>query len=269
MNRIERIFQQRRAAGHKTLMPFLTAGYPSIEATEAMLPAIERAGASIVEVGFPFSDPIADGPVIQSSMAAALGAGATAEQVLAMVGRVRSRVDLGMVAMVSFSIVYRLGVERFIGEAAGAGIDGFIFPDLPLEEAEALRGPVHEAGLTCSLLVAPTTPTERAKRIAAASSGFVYAVARTGITGESEAAPEGLAERMAVLREATDLPIAVGFGISRPEHVASVVEHADAAIVGSALVRQISEQRDAGPEKLAEHVGGYVAELVGGLGINR
>lgn len=265
MNRIEQIFDDLRGGGRKALMPFVTAGYPSIDATEAMLPAIAEGGASIVELGFPFSDPIADGPVIQSSMTDALAAGTTPEQVLAMVKRMRENVDLGLVAMVSYSIVYRMGVDRFIGEAAEAGIDGFIFPDLPLEEAASLREPVHAAGLTCSLLVAPTTPADRAKRIAEASSGFVYVVARTGITGESDAAPEGLAERVAVIREASDLPIAVGFGISRPAHVAAVVEHADAAIVGSALVRQITEHRSQPTETLAERVGEYVAELARGL----
>jgi len=265
MSRIERIFDQLHADGRKGLMPFVTAGFPDMDATGAILPAVEKAGASIVELGFPFSDPIADGPVIQSSMTDALASGATPESIFRAVADVRERLSIGLVAMVSYSIVYRIGVERFIDTAAAAGLDGFIFPDLPLEEAGALREPVHAAGLTCSLLVAPTTPADRAKRIAEASSGFVYVVARTGITGEQDKAPEGLGDRVAVLREATDLPIAVGFGISRPEHVAAVVEHADAAIVGSALVRRIGEHRDRPPAEIAERVGAYVRELTEGL----
>ncbi len=266
MNRIETIFAELRRENRKALMPFVTAGYPSMAATQAILPAMQAGGASICEVGFAFSDPIADGPVISASMTDALAAGATPDGVFDTLQALRDRVSIGLVAMVSYSIVHRMGVDVFIARAKAAGVEGFIFPDLPLEESEAVAGPVRDAGLTSSLLVAPTSSPQRARQIAAACSGFVYAVARTGITGESEAAPQGLAERVALLREATDLPIAVGFGISRPEHVAAVVEHADAAIVGSALVRQISQVRDQPPAQIAAHVQRFIAELCQGLG---
>jgi len=265
MSRIDAIFQALRADGRKALMPFLTAGYPSLEATAAMLPAIENAGGSICEIGFPFSDPIADGPVISASMTDALRTGTTPGKALETIRGVRDQTRLGLVAMVSYSIVYRIGLDTFINRAKHAGIDGFIFPDLPMEEAEATTAAVRDAGLTGSLLVAPTTPPDRAQRIAGLCSGFVYVVARTGITGEREDAPEGLAERVGQLRQVTDLPIAVGFGIGKPEHVAAVVEHADAAIVGSALVRRITEHRDEPPATIAEHVGRFVAHLATGL----
>ncbi len=265
MNRIDAIFQDLRTSGGKALMPFVTAGYPSLAATAAVLPALERAGASICELGFPFSDPVADGPVIQASMTESLQAGVTPGKIFDRVADVRPNLSIGLVAMVSYSIVYRWGVERFVARAAEVGIDGLIIPDLALEEAADVGRVVHDAGLTCSLLIAPTSSADRAKRIAAASSGFVYAVARTGITGVSDAAPEGLAERVAMLREATDLPIAVGFGISRPEHVKAVVEHADAAIVGSALVRHIGDHHDAPTDRLVEQVEQYVRALAAGL----
>ncbi len=265
MNRIERIFSDLRGDGRKALMPFVTAGYPTIDATRAILPALQRGGAAICELGIPFSDPIADGPIIQDSMTDALNAGVHPADILELVRGLRGELSLGVVAMVSYSIVYRRGVQAFVAQAAEAGIDGFIIPDLPLEEAQQTGRIIRDAGLTCSLLVAPTTPADRARRIAAACSGFVYAVARTGITGVSDAAPEGLAERVASLREVTDLPIAVGFGISSAEHVRGVVEHADAAIVGSALVRRITEHKAQSADRIADHVERYVHELAAGL----
>jgi len=267
MNRIESIFGELRAGGRKALMPFVTAGYPSLEATGAVLEAIDQAGASICEVGFPFSDPIADGPVIQASMTDALNAGTTPIGVFEMIRQRRASLNMGLVAMVSYSIVYRMGIEAFVHQAQEAGLDGFIFPDLPLEESAAAGDIVRDAGLTCSLLIAPTTPPDRAAKIAQACSGFVYAVARTGITGESDAAPEGLHERVTQLRQVTDLPIAVGFGISTAAHVRAVVEQADAAIVGSALVRQIIEHKDQSPDDIGKHVGAFVADLATGLSV--
>jgi len=265
MSRIETIFADRRAAGRRALMPFITAGYPSMAHTAALLPALERAGASICELGFPFSDPIADGPVIQASMTDALQTGSSPSRTFEMVADVRSRVNLGLVAMVSYSIVYRSGASDFVRRAKEAGIDGFIFPDLPLEEAAELSDIVRDAGLVSALLIAPTTPPDRAAKIVAHCSGFVYVVARTGITGEQEKAPEGLAERVAQLRQHTDLPIAVGFGIANAAHVRAVIEHADAAIVGSAIVRKITEHREAPPEQCAAEVGRFVADLATGL----
>ena len=265
MNRIDQIFAERRRTGRPALMPFITAGYPTLDATAALLPALEKAGASICELGLPFSDPIADGPVIQASMTAALERRVHPSQVFEAVGGVRERLRMGLVAMVSYSIVYRMGVERFVQEAAEAGFDGFIFPDLPLEEADAVTGPVREAGMTSSLLIAPNTPNERAEAIAQACSGFIYLLARTGITGERADLPAGLAERVRRLRGVSDLPVAVGFGIAAADQVRAVTRVADAAIVGSAVVKRIADHAGQPPEQLAGAVGGFVAELAAGL----
>lgn len=267
MNRIDSIFADLRAARRKALMPFVCGGYPSAGVIAAVLPALEQAGASVIEVGIPFSDPIADGPVIAAAMHGALKAGATPESVFAEVASARPRVGCGLVAMCSVSIVERMGgAKGFAARAAGAGFDGLIVPDAPLEESMALRSAAADAGLTLSLLIAPTTPPDRAVRIAAACTGFVYLLARAGITGESASAPR-VAQRVAELRRATSLPIACGFGISSPEHVRAVVggpQGADAAIVGSALVRRMGEAGKAGRDS-ARAGADFARELAGGL----
>ncbi|MFN3165806.1 MAG: tryptophan synthase subunit alpha [Phycisphaeraceae bacterium] len=241
MSRIDSIFNDLRTRGAKALMPFITAGDGGIDALPKVLPALERGGASICEVGIPFSDPIADGPVIQASMTRALGAGTSVEQVFSAVAEARPSLSMGLVAMVSYSIVYRIGLDRFVSDAAKAGFDGFIFPDLPLEESQDARGAAADAGLILSMLIAPTTPIDRAQQIAAASTGFAYVVSRRGITGESSALPADLPDRLTKLRDVTDAPMAVGFGVSSAEQVRDVVAVADAAIVGSAMVRRLNE----------------------------
>lgn len=245
MSRINTIFTDLRSQGRKALMPFLCAGYPRPGLLGESLKAVEQAGASIVEIGIPFSDPIADGPVIAAAMHEALEAGLTPEATFAEVAAARSTVSAGLVAMVSVSIVNRMSQqglaspEGFIARAQKAGFDGFIFPDAPVEESADLVAAARDHGMTASLLIAPTTAPDRARRIAEASSGFVYLLARAGITGEREDAPD-VADRVEMLRQVTDLPIACGFGISTAEHVRAVVDHADAAIVGSALVRRMA-----------------------------
>lgn len=264
-SRIQESFESLRAEGRRGLMPFVTAGDPSLSELGNVLVALEAAGATAIEVGIPFSDPVADGPVIAASMQHALNAGTTVEGVLDAVKAVRGRVSIPLVAMLSYSIVYRLGVESFCQRAADAGFDGLILPDLGLEEAAPARAAAAAAGLTLSLLVAPSTPPARAAAIAAASTGFLYVVSRAGITGAGSATPEGLEERVNQLREATDLPLAVGFGISGPSQVAEVVEVADAAIVGSALVRVFEGFREDGRAAAAEAAGDFVRELAIGL----
>ncbi len=271
MNRIERIFADLRKSGArvgrttKALMPFVTAGDPDLATTAAILPAMQQAGASICELGIAFSDPIADGPVIQASMTRALEAGVRPRQVLEMVAAQRAKLDIGLVAMVSYSIVHRLEPATFIRDAAQAGIDGFIIPDLPLEESGAVRELVEKHDLILSFLISPTTPPQRAQRIAKASSGFVYVLARAGVTGERAALPADLSQRIEQLREATDLPMAVGFGVSDAAQVRQVVEVADAAIVGSAIMRRVAEHRQDGPQAIAGQVGEFVAQLAQGL----
>lgn len=257
--RIERIFADLKREGRGALMPFITGGYPSLSVTAEAIPALEAAGASIVEVGIPFSDPIADGPVIAASMHEALEAGVTPAKVFEMVRSVREQTQLGLVAMVSDSIVMRMGPASFIADAADAGIDGLIIPDLDTTSAKPIADLTHDRGLTLSLLVAPTTSPKRVEQIVSLSSGFIYLLGRSGLTGERDAAPQ-IAEPVRMLRQVTDLPIAVGFGISTADHVAAVTSIADAAIVGSALVRRMGEAKD--PVAAA---GAFTAELAKGL----
>jgi len=247
-------------------MPFVTAGDPDLATTGRLLPVMEQAGASICELGFAFSDPVADGPVIQASMTHALGRGVRPVDVLEMVAQERSGLGMGLVAMVSYSIAYRLGVGSFVRDARAAGIDGFIFPDMTLEESAAARDAAAQEGLIVSFLIAPTTPIERARQIARASSGFVYLLSRAGITGERSRLPDDLPGRIDALRAVTDLPIAVGFGISDQSQVRRVLGVADAAIVGSAIMRRVADHRGEGADRVVEAVGRFVGELAKGVG---
>ncbi|MEM9064758.1 MAG: tryptophan synthase subunit alpha [Planctomycetota bacterium] len=263
MGRIDEIFQELRSEQRGGLIPYICAGDPPGASIGDVLRALDEGGGSIVEVGIPFSDPIADGPVIAAAMHRALEAGWTPERVFEEIGACRDGIDAGLVAMVSVSIVQRMGgPESFVKRASEAGFDGFIFPDATLETSEPFMAPVREAGLSGSLLVSPTTPPERAALIASSSAGFVYLLARSGITGEREDAPD-IAEAVTRIRETTDTPIACGFGISRPEHVHAVVEHADAAIVGSALVRRLMDSDNPVTEARS-----FAQELSSGLGSN-
>ncbi len=268
MNRINATFAALCHASpslrRKALMPFICAGDPGLPATEALLPALCRAGASVIEVGIPFSDPVADGPVIQAAMTRALSKGLRVSQVLETVARARPKTQAALVAMVSYSIVYRLGLDAFLKDAA-AGFDGMIFPDLTIEEAGPAREACAKHGVTLSLLIAPTTPIERAEKIAQASTGFIYVLSRAGITGARAELPPELPERIRRLRQVTDLPLAVGFGVSDAAQVKSVVSVADAAIVGSALCKRIHEAAEGGRDVAAE-AGAFTRELAAGLG---
>lgn len=259
MNRIEQRLGEARQRGQGALIPYVCAGSPEAGSLTRVLPMLERAGASVIEVGIPYSDPIADGPVIAASMHQALERGMTPERALEQIASVRGQVGAGIVAMVSVSLVHAAGIGAFIGRCRDAGVDGFIFPDAPLEESDELVAAAAEAGLTASLLIAPTTPEDRAAKIAEKCTGFIYMIARAGITGERDAPPE-VAERVRLLRGVTKLPIGCGFGISTADHVRAVCEHADAAIVGSALVRRLESGAD--PYGEAES---FVTELSTGL----
>ncbi len=246
MGRIDDIFAAAATDGRRLLMPFVVAGHPSLAATEALLPRLEAAGASVVELGIPFSDPIADGPVIARAMHEALEAGTRPADVLELVARVRPGLSMGLVAMVSCSIIERLGASAFIHAAADAGLDGFIVPDADPAVAEGYAAACRERDLAFAMLVAPTTPPDRVARLTALSRGFVYLLARAGLTGERDGSPDVRAG-LAAIRSQSNLPVACGFGISRPEHVAAVTagpEGAEAAIVGSALVRRLAEAAD-------------------------
>ena len=265
MNRIDEIFADLRRRRGRALMPFLTAGDPDLVTTQRLLGAIEHAGASVCELGIPFSDPIADGPVIQASMSYALDRGIKPSAILNMVAQQRARLKMGLVAMVSYSIVHRMDSGAFLRDCKAAGIDGVIIPDLPVEESATVRDQVTKADLVCSFLIAPTTPIARAETIARACTGFVYVLSRAGITGERTELPADLPEHIRRLRGVTDLPIAVGFGVSSAEQVAQVVSVADAAIVGSAIMRRVAQQRERGADAVVTSVADFVAGLAQGL----
>ncbi|MEQ9616848.1 MAG: tryptophan synthase subunit alpha [Phycisphaerales bacterium] len=250
MNRVDRAFADARANGWDALLiPFVCAGDPSLDVTERCLVEFPRAGASIVEVGIPFSDPIADGPTISSAMHRALGSGMRVRDVMRVVKRARAQTDAAFVAMVSCSIARRFGAEPFAGMLAEAGFDGVIYPDLPLEEAEPFATPARAAGLTVSLLISPATPPARASAIAGASSGFVYAMARVGITGgEGSGGPADLSTYLNGLRGGGGVPVACGFGIATPVDARAIAAVADGVIVGSAIVKAMAEAHGRGED---------------------
>jgi len=262
-NRVVRTFAELRAAGKKALVPFLTAGYPDAATTEALLGDLEARGVRVCELGVPFSDPIADGPTIQGSYTAALQAGVRSPHVLDMVRRYRDGGgEMALAAMVSYSIVFRHGVEAYAASAAEAGFDALIVPDLPVDEAAEVEPVARARGLANILLIAPTTPPPRRLEIAAGSRGFLYFISVAGITGQRDRLPEETIAAVAELKGHTDTPVCVGFGISRPEIVAGVCEVADGAIVGSAIIRRITDAGDAPPGRLVAKVGRFVSELL-------
>ncbi len=262
-NRVIESFASLRMSGERGLAPFVVAGRPGLDRLGGLLVSLENAGATMVEIGVPFSDPIADGPVIAAAMHKALQASVTPTGVFDAIRAARPNVSIPLIAMVSVSIVHRIGPDEFASRAADAGLDGLIVPDAPVEVVDPIRRAADNAGLTLSLLVGPQTQPDRARRIAAACSGFVYLLARAGITGEQAAAPD-IAARVETLRGLTDLPIACGFGVSTADHVRAVVAYAEAAIVGSALVRRIEAALDTNADPIAE-AASFVRSLASGL----
>jgi tryptophan synthase alpha chain len=246
-------------------MPFVTAGDPDLTFTAAVLKEVVAHGASLCEVGVPYSDPIADGPVIQASYTRALDKGVKLAGVLNMLRETTPQVAAPLVTMVSYAIVYRHGVEKYCDDARAAGVAGLIVPDLPVEESPRLAAICAKRDLSIIQLVTPTTPRDRAIRICETSSGFVYYVSVAGITGERTQLPPELLDNVGWLREQTVLPICIGFGISQPEHVRMLAPVADGLIVGSAIVRRVAAAADRPRDQVLADVGQYVASLVAGL----
>jgi tryptophan synthase alpha chain len=271
MNRIDALFSGLKRAGKRALMPFITAGDPDLATTRALLTELLRQGAQMVEIGIPYSDPIADGPVISASYTRALQKGIRLDQIFAAVRSWRQETastasaQAPLVSMVSYSIVHRRGAERYLREAAQAGFDGLIVPDLPVEESEALARLVQTADLRLIQLITPTTPRDRAIRIARSTTGFIYYVSVAGITGERDALPPELAADVAWLRTQTDLPVCIGFGISKPEHVRMLAPVADGLIVGSAIVRRLANTDNRPSVEIVDEVGKFVGELAKAL----
>ena len=261
MSRIGEIFERLRADGRTGLVTFVTAGDPDMERSAAILETLDRAGADVLEVGVPFSDPLADGPVIQRASERALAAGATLASCLDLVGRVRPRIAAGVVLFSYANPILAMGLDTFVRRAADAGVDGVLVLDLPIEEADELRDALAPAGIDPIFLLSPTTTDQRLRRAAALGQGFLYGISRLGVTGARDAVADGARALAARIRAVTTLPIALGFGISRPEHVTEVGRWADAAVVGSGLVDTIARASD-GPD-LEAVVDGYVRWLKG------
>ena len=261
IDKLAAVFAANRAAGRKALAPFVTAGDPDVATTVAVLEAIDRAGATLCELGVPYSDPIADGPVIQSSYTRALGAGITLEGMFGIAREASARVQMPILAMASYSLIFRRGIERFVADATAAGLAGFVVPDLPLEESDELDAACRVAGLALVRLVTPTTPPDRAEQIARRSTGFLYCVSVAGVTGARTELPPGLLDRIAWLRTKTNVPILVGFGISGADQARAVAAVADGVIVGSALVRRVAELASQPREQLVAGVEQFIAPL--------
>lgn len=254
----------RRSGEKISVLPFLAAGYPTLDATVESVRALDRiAGVGAIEIGFPFSDPIADGPVIQEAFNDALKSGVSSRRVFEALGVLRGKISVPLVAMVSYSIVFRYGPERFVLDAKEAGFSGILVPDLPPPEADVFCALVRREGLETVLLVAPTTTPERRQQIVKLCSGFVYYLSVSGVTGERTSLPTDLVEKVRGLKGATKVPVCVGFGIGKREHVEQLEGLADGAIVGSAIVRKMREHRDASATTIAGEVEKLVKTLVG------
>jgi tryptophan synthase alpha chain len=258
-SRIAETFARIRAERRPGLVTYVTAGDPDLPTSGEILKALDHAGADVLEVGVPFSDPLADGPVIQRATERALAAGTNLRGVLGLIRSVRRDLAAPIVIFSYANPILRLGVEAFARQAAEAGVDGVLALDLPIEEADRFRETMVGAGLDTIFLLSPTTTDERIRRAAALGSGFLYGISRLGVTGARDRVASGAEALVRRIRAHTTMPIALGFGISRPEHVAEVAAYADAAVVGSALVSVIAEHGRS--PQLIERVDEYVRWL--------
>lgn len=259
MSRIDDRFARLRDSGGKALICFVTAGDPNLETTRQIVLALDKAGADIVELGVPFSDPIADGPTIQASSMRALESGTNVPKVLDLVRAIRRESEIPLVLMTYYNLVMHYGIARFAGDASDAGVDGVILSDLTPEDAGEWKSAADVVGINTIFLLAPTSTKDRIRRVAELASGFVYCVSRTGVTGARSEMAQGVSELVGRIRAGTDMPIAVGFGISTPEHVREVCEYADGAVVGSVLVNLIAEK--AGSPTLLDELNHLVSAL--------
>jgi len=261
MNRIERTFKELKARRKAAFIAFVTAGYPDLAATEKLIAEFGRAGVDIIELGIPFSDPLADGPLIQNASVEAIRNGATMEKIIAMVKRARRSTDIPICFMTYYNPVFVMGEKRFIAACRDAGVDGVIIPDLPVEEGKKFSAAARRSGLDTVFFVSPTTADSRLRPISAASRGFIYYVSLAGVTGPRARLPRELKNQVTRLKAFTDKPVCVGFGISSPAQVKEVGAFADGVIVGSAIVRKIKE--NIGNPRMVSAVAGFTARLAG------
>jgi tryptophan synthase alpha chain len=261
MTRIEQKFAQLKSDDRKAFIPYITAGDPSLDVTLELILALEKSSADVIELGVPFSDPIADGPVIQRATERALHGGVTLQKVLQLGSKVRRHSEIPLVLFSYFNPLLNYGLEKLAQDATESGFDGVLATDLTVEESDMFIRTMRNASLNTIFLVAPTSSPARMKKIAETSNGFLYAVARTGVTGEQQDLASELNPFLKTLRAHTTTPIAVGFGISRPEHVCAVWQEADAAIVGSSIVKEIEQH--IGKADLVERVSAFACWLKG------
>jgi len=259
MSRLGTVLDELRRRNEAALVPFLMAGDPDLDVTLRLALAADAAGADALEIGVPFSDPTADGPVLQRSAQRAIGKGTSLQRVLGMVRELRRHSQIPIVLFGYYNPIFHYGPERFARDAVAAGVDGCLVVDLPPEEADELQRFTDPAGLDFVFLLAPTSGPERAKRIARRARGFLYYVSLTGVTGARTTLPEELESAVASLRKATSLPLGVGFGISSPDQAARVARFADLVIVGSAIMRRVEE--NAGDDRLVDEVAGFIGSL--------
>ncbi|MBZ4687804.1 MAG: tryptophan synthase, alpha subunit [Clostridiales bacterium] len=266
MNRIDAVFNDLRKSQGKAVIPYVTCGYPSLDFTKELISVLAEAGADLIEIGVPYSDPVADGPTIQKASARALTAGITLDKIFRLVEEIRGKCQVPLIMMTYYNPIYVTGVENFIKKAAAAGVDGLIIPDLPVEEAGHLSEVAERSGLRTIFLVAPTSTSERIEKIAGISRGFIYCVSVTGVTGARKEVSEGLEDFLKRIRLRTELPLAVGFGISSPETACRAAEYADGVIVGSALIQKI-EENVAGEDysKALQEAAAFIKELKGAV----
>jgi tryptophan synthase alpha chain len=264
MTRIGRMFDSLEEEGRKALIAYLTAGDPAPDRTPALVEALERGGADLIELGVPFSDPIADGPVIQRAGERALKAGTSLHTVLSIAAQIRERSEIPLLLFTYLNPVIRYGLERLARDASAAGIDGCLLTDASVEEASDYVAAMHRYALDTVFLAAPTSTERRLKLVAQYSTGFVYLVSRTGVTGERDALSDAVAPLIRAVRAVTDLPLAVGFGVSKPEHVAELGRQVEAVVVGSAFVRLIERNLD--NTSLEIQLESFVRELKRGFG---
>lgn len=263
MTRINKTFTTLRQKNETALIPFLTAGDPDMATTAQLIRALADNGADLIELGVPFSDPMADGPTIQAASERALAAGATLDKVLQLVKLVRQDCQVPLVLMGYYNPIFRYGVERFAADAAAAGVDGVLLVDLPPEQTEEISPALQAAGIDMITLLAPTTPRERMQRLAAAAQGYLYYVSMTGVTGTAAISPADIRVAVEDLKAMTEVPVGVGFGISTVEDARAVGAFADGVVVGSALVKIIAEYGQS--EELLPRVGQFIASLKQGL----
>ncbi len=260
MNRIDRKFMELRKAGKKAFVAFITAGDPSLAITEKLVLALEAAGVDIVEIGVPFSDPLADGPVIQAASYRSLMRGTTLAGILKTVANIRKRSSIPIALMTYYNPVFHFGEKDFVSRAKAAGVDGVIIPDLPVEEAGPLCAYAKAADLATVFFVAPTTLKERMKPVIKAATGFIYYVSVAGVTGAHQLMAADIARHVRVVKQLTDKPVCIGFGVSTPQQARAMARVADGVIVGSAFVREIA--KNAGAKDLPARVRAFAARFV-------